>query len=103
MSQPSQFDEPWQAELFALTVALSDAGLFGWAEWTRRFGAVLKAHGAGRELDGGADYFAAWLVTLEALLAEKGAAGADEVARVRLAWEEAYLATPHGQPVRVAC
>ena len=102
MSEPSTFEEPWQAELFALTVALSEGGLFGWPEWTERFGAVLKAHGAGRELDGGADYFAAWLEALERLLADRGAASADEAARMRAAWEAAFLATPHGQPVRIA-
>ena len=101
MTRPSHFDEPWQADLFALTVALSEAGHFGWPEWTERFGAVLKAHGAGRALDGSADYYAAWLETLERLLAETGAAPASEADEVRRAWEKAYLSTPHGQPVRI--
>ena len=27
------FSEPWQAEAFALVVALHERGLFSWAEW----------------------------------------------------------------------
>lgn len=101
MNAPPRFEQPWQADLFALTVALSEAGLFGWPEWTARFGAVLKAHGAERALDGGDDYFAAWLEALEALVADKGAVPAAEQAEVKAAWEAAYLTTPHGKPVRL--
>lgn len=101
MTTPAQFDEPWQAQLFALTVALNEAGRFGWADWTAAFGAELKARGAVRELDGGADYWAAWLATLEGLLDRSGMAARGEAERVRADWERAYLATPHGQPVRL--
>ena len=38
------FTDPWHAQLFALTVALSDGGRFGWADWTRAFGATLARH-----------------------------------------------------------
>ncbi|MBC7141280.1 MAG: nitrile hydratase accessory protein [Rhodobacteraceae bacterium] len=99
---PSRFDEPWQAQLFALTVALSEAGHFAWADWAQAFGATLKRHGAARALDGGADYYAAWLETLEALLGQSGLAARDETETARQAWEEAYLTTPHGSPVRLA-
>ena len=95
------FDDPWQAQLFALTVALSEAGRFTWSDWTRIFGATLKRHGATRPLDGGQDYFNAWLETLEALLDQDGLAPRGEAAAVRSAWELAYKTTPHGQPVRL--
>lgn len=101
----THFDEPWQAALFALTVALSEAGHFGWPDWTRAFGATLARHRAARvgdrPLDGGADYYAAWLETLEALLDRAGLARRDEAARMRERWQAAYLATPHGRPVRL--
>ncbi|MCV2864889.1 nitrile hydratase accessory protein [Albidovulum sediminicola] len=96
------FDEPWQAQLFALTVALSEAGRFSWAEWTESFGATLKEHGRARPLDGQGDYWNAWLVTLEGLLARTGMAAREEADRFRALWEAAYLSTPHGQPVRIA-
>lgn len=99
---PQQFDDPWQAQLFALTVALSEAGHFSWPDWTAAFGTILRRHGADRALDGRTDYYAAWLETLEHLLDETGLASSAEAARVRHHWEHAYLATPHGQPVRLA-
>lgn len=101
MKTPARFDEPWQAQLFALTVALNEAGHFAWSDWAEAFGATLKAHGADRALDGGADYYAAWLETLEALLDRTGLAARDEARMTKAAWQEAYLTTPHGQPVRL--
>ncbi|WP_187430237.1 hypothetical protein ROLI_008210 [Roseobacter fucihabitans] len=93
------FSQPWHAEVFALTVVLNEAGHFDWPDWTTRFGATLKRHGLERELDGGDDYFAAWLETLEHFLASMGLAQAEDVLRLKEAWEEAYLSTPHGAPV----
>lgn len=98
---PGQFDDPWQAQVFALTVALSEAGHFSWPDWTAAFGATLKRHGADRELDGGEDYFNAWLETLEVLLDRTGLAERGAVLALKDAWAAAYLSTPHGQPVRL--
>ena len=93
------FAEPWHAQVFALTVHLNEAGHFEWGAWAERFGATLKQHGVARELNGGEDYFAAWLETLESYLAEIGMAEPGAVAALKSAWETAYLKTPHGQPV----
>ncbi|MDK3016094.1 nitrile hydratase accessory protein [Pseudodonghicola flavimaris] len=95
------FTEPWHAQVFALTVHLNEAGHFAWPEWTARFSATLAAHGLARALDGGDDYFTAWLVTLEAFLAEIGEAAPVDVEQLRAAWEQAYLSTPHGDPVHL--
>ena len=104
MSDPQEvtrFDEPWHAQVFALTAVLSEAGRFSWADWTETFGATLARHGHSHELDGGHDYFTAWLEALETLLARLGDAEPDRVEELRDAWEAAYLATPHGRPVRL--
>ncbi len=93
------FSEPWHAQVFALTVHLNEAGRFAWADWVARFSATLKRHGLARELDGGDDYFAAWLETLERILDETAAIDPAQVNSLRDAWEAAYLSTPHGQPV----
>lgn len=98
---PRPFAAPWHAQLFALTVHLNEAGLFDWPDWAAAFGATLKRHGIEKELDGGDDYYTAWLETLEQLLAGLGLAGAGELSVLKQAWEEAYLATPHGAPVRL--
>ncbi|MBO9450024.1 nitrile hydratase accessory protein [Tropicibacter sp. R16_0] len=93
------FAEPWHAQVFALTVHLNETGRFAWPDWAERFSATLKRHGLSRELDGGDDYFHAWLETLEAVLDEDGGALKGEVSPIKEAWEEAYLTTPHGAPV----
>ena len=94
------FLEPWHAQAFALTVHLSERGAFSWPDWADVFGAALAArrrdHGP---LDGGADYWAAWLAALETLLAARDLAAPGDVTRMRDAWEAAYLATAHGAPV----
>ena len=95
------FGEPWQAQLFALTVHLNETGHFDWSDWANRFSATLAAHGQDRDLDGGTDYFTAWLATLEHLLAERDIAPTAEVTRMRRAWETTYLNTPHGAPVHL--
>lgn len=95
------FTEPWHAQVFALTVHLNEAGHFAWPEWTARFAETLARHGLAKELDGGDDYFHAWLDTLEVLLSDQAHAVPDEVENLRDAWEQAYLTTPHGAPVRL--
>jgi len=95
------FEAPWHAQVFALTVALNEAGHFAWAEWADTFGATLKAHGVDRELDGGEDYFNAWLAALEVLLKKRDLAEAGLIEDMRSAWEHAYLSTPHGAPVKL--
>ncbi|WP_037307606.1 nitrile hydratase accessory protein [Ruegeria halocynthiae] len=96
------FAEPWHAQLFAVTVALNESGRFAWPDWAARFSETLKRNGLAKDLDGGDDYFQAWLETLEELLAENGEAPPEDVQHLQNAWEDAYLTTPHGQPVRLA-
>jgi nitrile hydratase accessory protein len=89
------FDEPWQAQVFAMAVTLSEHGVFSWKEWTEAFGAELK--GVDRE---GADaYFRAWLRTLEGLLVDKAVAREGELPALAQAWLAAAAGTPHGQPI----
>lgn len=96
------FSEPWHAQVFAITVALNEAGHFEWSAWAEQFGATLKAHGLTKELDGGEDYFNAWLETLEGVLAETGMAEIGDLRRLKEGWANAYLNTPHGQPVHLS-
>ncbi|WP_171121030.1 MULTISPECIES: nitrile hydratase accessory protein [unclassified Ruegeria] len=96
------FAEPWHAQVFAVTVALNEAGRFDWPEWATRFSATLKRHGLKKELDGGEYYFRAWLETLETLLADSGETSAGDIDDVSAAWEKAYLTTPHGSPVELS-
>lgn len=96
------FEAPWHAQLFALTVHLNEAGHFAWTDWADRFGATLKRHGVQKELNGGEDYFNAWLETLEGYLAELELAEAGDLSELKKAWTDAYLSTPHGAPVNLS-
>ncbi|WP_299354611.1 nitrile hydratase accessory protein [uncultured Shimia sp.] len=102
MSRPEPiFEAPWHAQLFALTVHLHERGVFDWPQWTKDFGATLAEHRLSGDLNGGDDYFNAWLATLEKVLVSNDMAPPASVASMRDAWEQAYLATPHGKPVRL--
>lgn len=95
------FEAPWHAQAFALAVALQEGGAFDWPEWTQVFGAVLAEQGAASDLDGGDDYFRAWVQALERICSAKGIAGSGDLEALRQAWEAAYLSTPHGAPVSI--
>lgn len=99
MTPEPAFEAPWHAQVFALTVHLNQTGRLDWSDWAARFGETLRLHGLAKELNGGEDYFMAWLATLEAFLDESVGVDRSEVSRMRSAWEAAYLATPHGAPV----
>lgn len=102
MTRPDPvFEAPWHAQVFALTVHLNEAGCFAWTDWAQRFGTTLRRHGLAGELNGGDDYFNAWLETLESFLSAQGIVAPKDVAQMRDAWEAAYLATPHGQSVQL--
>lgn len=95
------FEAPWHAQVFALTVHLNESGAFEWGEWAAAFGATLMRHGVNKKLNGGEDYFAAWLETLEQITATLGLATSGDMQRMRDAWADAYEHTPHGQPVHL--
>ena len=90
------FSEPWQAQAFALTVALHEKGLFAWSEWAEALSAEVKRPGAAPD---GSDYYEHWLAALEKLLAEKGVATLGDVDALAEAWRRAAHATPHGRPI----
>ncbi|MDX8481288.1 nitrile hydratase accessory protein [Mesorhizobium sp. VK24D] len=90
------FSEPWQAQAFAMTVALHGKGLFSWSEWAEALSAEVKKPDAASD---GHDYYEHWLAALEKLLSAKGVAGRSEVDALAAAWERAAHATPHGKPI----
>tara|TARA_A100001015_G_C14882215_1_gene668918 strand:+ start:50 stop:367 length:318 start_codon:yes stop_codon:yes gene_type:complete len=93
------FDEYWHGYLFALTVHLNGSGHFSWVEWTERLGASLKKHGIDNSLNGGNDYFVAWLDALERFLTELNVTDQNDLVLLKEAWKKAYLNTPHGAPI----
>src|SRR5215468_12280883 len=93
------FREPWEAQAFAMTLALHQRGLFSWSEWATALAAQIgKAQAAG-DADRGDTYYRHWLLALEALVASKGASSPEELSGYRHAWAHAADRTPHGQPI----
>jgi nitrile hydratase accessory protein len=93
------FRAPWEAQAFAMALALHKAGLFTWPEWAATLGAEIKRAQAAGDPDRGDTYYRHWLAALERLVAEKGVADAGTLARYRDAWDHAADRTPHGQPI----
>lgn len=93
------FREPWEAQAFAMALALHQRGLFTWSEWAATLAEEIKRAQAAGDPDTGETYYRHWLATLEHLVAEKGVASGDTLARYRNAWDRAAGRTPHGRPI----
>lgn len=98
--EPS-FDEAWQAQALAIADTLVQNGLFSADDWSQALGAALRQ----AESDGASDdqqtYYLCVLNTLETLIARHSEIDRQAMLGTREDWEQAYLSTPHGQPVKL--
>jgi nitrile hydratase accessory protein len=90
------FGEPWEAQAFALTVALHERGVFTWPEWST---ALAEEINSAQHADD--SYYHHWLQALERLLDERGLTDSATLDRYRLAWRHAAERTPHGTPIEL--
>ena len=95
------FRAPWQAQAFAMTLALHRQGLFTWPEWAQALARTIQASPAQPAEDAGDAYYRQWLETLECMVAAKGASSPAELQRYQQAWDHAADRTPHGQPIEL--
>jgi nitrile hydratase accessory protein len=95
------FREPWEAQAFAMAVALHERGLFTWGEWTAVLGDEIKRAQAAGDPDTGDTYYLHWLAALERIVAERGVTDAASLARYHDAWDHAADRTPHGMPIEL--
>ena len=96
------FREPWEAQAFAMALALHQRGLFTWTEWAATLADEIKRAQAAGDPDTGETYYRHWLATLERLVAEKGVASGETLARYRDAWDRAAGRTEHGRPIELS-
>ena len=89
------FNEPWEAEAFALTLSLYRRGLFTWDEWANTLGSVI--HGEESSLP----YYQQWLLALGKIISSKGILTDEEVSERCYEWEEVLKTTPHGKPLKL--
>jgi nitrile hydratase accessory protein len=100
-AQGPVFREPWEAQAFAMALALHDRGLFTWPEWAATLGDEIKRAQAAGDPDTGETYYRHWLNALERIVAAKGLADVQMLARYRHAWHHAADRTPHGTPIEL--
>jgi len=96
------FREPWEAQAFAMTVALHERGAFTWREWADALAREIAAASRRGEDDRGETHYRHWMAALETLVAAKGLSSAPELERYRHAWERAVERTPHGKPIELS-
>jgi nitrile hydratase accessory protein len=95
------FREPWEAQAFAMALALHARGLFSWSEWAETLAVEIKRAQAAGDADSGETYYRHWLATLERLISAKGVASCETLHRYRDAWDHAADRTPHGSPIEL--
>jgi nitrile hydratase accessory protein len=95
------FRDPWEAQAFAMALALHARGLFTWNEWAAALADEIKHAQANGDPDTGETYYRHWLATLERLISAKGVASVETLHRYRDAWDHAADRTPHGSPIEL--
>jgi len=96
------FREPWEAKAFAMAVRLAEAGLFTCAEWTEALSDEIAAAREAGDPDLGDTYYMYWMRALEVLVARKSGIATSDIEQQAEEWRDAYLNTPHGQPIELA-
>ena len=101
-SEGPVFREPWQAQAFAMVLALHEQGFFTWPQWSAALAAQIAA-APGPDKAETADpndvYYRQWLGALESLVVGREPGSADALRRWQLAWSRAAERTPHGRPI----
>jgi nitrile hydratase accessory protein len=100
-SEGPVFREPWEAQAFAMAVALRERGAFTATEWAETLGAEIKRAQAAGDPDTGDTYYRHWLAALERIVAAKQLSDPATLQRYSDAWGHAARRTPHGTPIEL--
>ncbi|HEV2302304.1 MAG TPA: nitrile hydratase accessory protein, partial [Stellaceae bacterium] len=76
--------------------------LFTWKEWAATLADEIRRAQQRGDPDRGDTYYRHWLAAVESVIAKKGAADHESLARCREAWRHAARRTPHGTPIVLA-
>ncbi|WP_321793560.1 nitrile hydratase accessory protein [Burkholderia pyrrocinia] len=93
------FEQPWQAQAFALIVHLHQAGFFPWADWVQTFSDVITTAPARPDESINDAYYRQWIAGMEQMVARLGLTEVESITHRTDEWRQAYLNTPHGEPV----
>lgn len=101
MMADNVFQEPWEAQAFALATALQQRGLIAPQEWAQALGQEIAASAERGEPDDGTHHYFCVLAALETILAQKGLISPAQLATRKTEWEAAARRTLHGQPIEL--
>ncbi|MFK7859432.1 MAG: nitrile hydratase accessory protein [Granulosicoccus sp.] len=96
------FNEPWEAEVFALTLSLYEQRLFTWQEWADTLSKSIKDAQDDGDPDSGNTYYLHWLAALEQVVVDKQVGNSAQLAKLYQAWDHAARTTAHGQPIELS-
>jgi len=88
------FNEPWEAQAFAMAIDLHQKGAFTWTEWA----SALSTEINGTEQR---SYYQHWLCALESLVTIKQLASTEALQARKIQWHEAAARTPHGDAIEI--
>ena len=86
------FEEPWEAQAFAMVVHLHAKGAFSWEEWAACLSAEIHSGTQKR-------YYEHWLAALEHITTQKALTTQDALQTRKQDWLAAAARTPHGAPI----
>ena len=86
------FNEPWEAQAFAIVINLHQKNVFTWEEWASALSTEIYS-GIERE------YYNHWLAALEKLAASKNLTSLEAIETREHDWHKAAARTPHGEPI----
>lgn len=98
------FQAPWEAQAFAMVVALHERGIFTWSQWASALAREIASADSDQFAAGSSKrkgYYEHWLAALEGLLAEVELISPDQRETRRSQWEAAAIASPHGEPIHL--
>lgn len=95
------FREPWEAQAFAIALALGEKGVFSWKEWTAALAEEISRAQAAGDPDTGESYYHHWLAALERIVTSNGLTTDATLKRYHDAWDAAADRTPHGHPIEL--
>jgi nitrile hydratase accessory protein len=98
-SEGPVFREPWEAQAFAMALALHERGIFTWNEWAATLADEIKRAQRHGDPDTGETYYRHWVAALERIVSEKGVSDPVNLARIGAAWAQAARRTPHGSAI----
>ena len=96
------FREPWEAQAFALVVALHKAGRFTWPEWVAAISAEIRQAQADGDPDLGQTYYRHWVAALERISVAKALTGESELRLRHIECRANAEAMMHGHPAQRA-